>query len=52
MPNCSFYGKLTPDQVYSSSTPVNGETAPTVSSDTVNKCVKSKGDDGAHGGSS
>jgi hypothetical protein len=43
-----FYGKLTPDQVYSSSTPVSGERAPPVASDSV----KPKGDDGAHGGSS
>jgi hypothetical protein len=33
------YGKLTPDQVYSSSTPVTGETTLPVASDTVNKCV-------------
>jgi hypothetical protein len=48
----AFYGKLTSDQVYSSSAPVTGETATPVASDRVNKCVKPKGDDGAHGGSS
>jgi hypothetical protein len=47
-----FYGKRAPDQVYSSSTLVTGETALPVASDTMNKCVKPKGDDGAHGGSS
>jgi hypothetical protein len=48
----SLYGKITPDHVYSSRTPVTGETALTVAFDTANNCVKPKGDDGAYGGSS
>jgi hypothetical protein len=42
-----FYCRLTPDQVYSS-TPVTGETALPVASNTVNSCVKPKG---GYGGS-